>query len=91
MSMIPALIPMNKYILSHPYNTNFGAVITYHCKESETLFMAVCGSDGEWETDPALLKSEKEIPGRLLRRNHIILFVCHSPYAHMYMSYVLYN
>ena len=49
----------------HFTNTKLGAMITYHCEESDTLFTAVCGSDGEWEPDPASLNCEKKIPGGL--------------------------
>ena len=66
-----APVAVSGVIIEDFTNANFGTVIRYHCKESETLFMAICGSDGEWEPDPALLKCENTIPGRLPRRNHI--------------------
>ena len=33
-------------------NTKFGALITFHCEESNTSMTAVCGSDGEWDPYP---------------------------------------
>ena len=41
-------------VVIDPFNdTEFGALITFHC---ETSMTAVCGSDGEWSTSPASLK-----------------------------------
>ena len=52
-------------IIEHFTDAYSGALITYHCEESDTLFTAVCGNNGEWDPDPALLKCEKTILGRL--------------------------
>ena len=42
-------------VIIDPFNdTEFGALITFHCKNSMTA--AVCSSDGEWSTSPASLK-----------------------------------
>ena len=36
-------------VLIDPFNnTKFGALITFHCEESNHRVTAVCGSDGEW-------------------------------------------
>ena len=37
-------------------NTKFGALITFHCEESNNSMTAVCGSDGEWFPNPASIK-----------------------------------
>ena len=36
-------------------NTKLGALITFHCEESNNSMTAVCSSDGEWFTNPASL------------------------------------
>ena len=36
-------------------NTKFGALITFHCEESNNSMAAMCGSDGEWFPNPASL------------------------------------
>ena len=36
-------------------NSKFGALITFHCEESNNSMTAVCGSDGEWFPNPASL------------------------------------
>ena len=45
-------------VVIEPFNdTNFNAVITFHCEESITTPMvAVCDSNGEWVPDPSSFK-----------------------------------
>ena len=54
-------------VIIEPFsNTKFGALITFHCEESESLITGVCGVNGEWEPDPASLECEQKIPGNVL-------------------------
>ena len=40
-------------VIIDPFNnTKFGALITFHCEESNNSMTAVCGSDGEWFPNP---------------------------------------
>ena len=52
-------------VIIEPFsNIKFGALITFRCEESESLITGVCGSNGEWEPDPASLECEQKIPGK---------------------------
>ena len=53
----------------------FGAMITFHCEESESLITGVCGGNGEWEPDPASLKCEEKIPGKVCSTSLLNLFL----------------
>ena len=41
----------NRVVIDPFNNTKFGALITFHCEESNNSMTAVCGSDGEWIPD----------------------------------------
>ena len=50
-----------------PYNnTKFGASVKFFCKNenSSNSVTAVCGSDGQWDPDPASLNCNTPITGR---------------------------
>ena len=48
-------------LLTRPFNnTEFNAVITFHCDSRSTpkVVMAVCRSDGEWVPNPSLFECQ---------------------------------
>ena len=64
-------------VIIEPFsNTEFGASIIFHCEESESLITGVCGDNGEWEPDPALLKCEQKIPGKALYYYYLVRSPC---------------
>ena len=48
-------ISANQVVIERFNNTKFGALITFHCEESNNSMTAECGSDGEWVPNPASL------------------------------------
>ena len=47
-------------VVIEPFNyTKLGALITFHCEESNNSMTTVCGSDGEWFPNPASHKCGK--------------------------------
>ena len=56
-SVVDCGVPVsaNQVIIDPFNNTKFGALITFHCEESNNSMTAVCGSDGEWIPNPASL------------------------------------
>ena len=55
--MVDCGVPLsaNRVVIEHFNNSKFGALITFHCEESNNSMTAVCGSDGEWIPSPASL------------------------------------
>ena len=70
-------------VIIEPFNnTKFGALITFHCEESDYSMSTVCGSDGEWIPDPASLDCPTAAPGinncRFTRIIDILCIVSHQ-------------
>ena len=55
--MIDCSVPLGvPGVIIDPFNnTKFGALITFHCEESNNSMLSVCDSDGEWDPDPSHL------------------------------------
>ena len=64
-------------VIIDPFNdTEFGALITFHCENSMTA--AVCGSNGEWSTSPASLKCNNIFHGN---SKSIHIYYCYRSWS----------
>ena len=58
-----APLAANGVVIDHFNDSMLGALITFHCEESDYPVMSICGSDRRWDPNPSSFDCPTTAPG----------------------------